>query len=114
MTRTWRDIQDDSSKANRIIVADSGLIVKAADPIDINFLGQRSPCQLAFAGRLCEPSIEIRFENAIEKSACLFRGGNPRQPKLLNQTVLECIKQSLDASFGLRRERKDRFNTQLS
>jgi hypothetical protein len=38
LTRTGRDIQNDPSKANRIIVADSGLIAKAADPLDVNSL----------------------------------------------------------------------------
>lgn len=55
------DIQDDASEANRIIVTYGSLIVKAADPIDIDSLGQRPPCRLAFSRALCKPCIEIGF-----------------------------------------------------
>jgi hypothetical protein len=70
----WWDIEDDACEANRIVVADSGLIAKAADPIDIESSGQRPPCGLAFFCRLGEPSIEISFEAAIEKHRRLVRG----------------------------------------
>src|SRR5690242_12200644 len=114
MSWPWWDIQNDSSQAHRIIVADHGLIAKAADPIDINSLGQGPPRGLAFPGRLGKARVEIGFERSVNKARPLFKRTNPCQLELLNQTVLQGIEQSFDASLGLRGECKDRFNAQLS
>ena len=54
MSWPWRDIENDSPEANCIIVADSGLIAKAADPIDINSLRQGPPGGLAFPRGFCK------------------------------------------------------------
>ena len=68
MSWPWWDIQNDSSQAHRIIVADHGLIAKAADPIDINSLGQGPPRGLAFPGRLGKARVEIGFERSVNKA----------------------------------------------
>jgi hypothetical protein len=83
-TRTGGDVQDDAAEANCIIVPDSGLIAKAADPIDIKSFGQRPPCRLALPRPLGKPRIEVRFKRAVEKRRSLLSCGNPGKPELLN------------------------------
>jgi hypothetical protein len=50
--RAGSNIENHSTQANRIVVADGGLVTKAADSIDIDCFGQSSPRWLAFFSRL--------------------------------------------------------------
>jgi hypothetical protein len=59
------------------IVAHRSLIAEAADPIDIEPLGQRPPGALAFSGGLGKARIEIGFERAVNKQGSVLRCADP-------------------------------------
>ena len=85
---------------------------KTAGPIDIDCFGQRTPGWLAFSGRFGKAGVEIGFERAVHKERRLLGAGDPCQPELLDQPILQSIKQPLHTSLGLRRECKDRLYTE--
>jgi hypothetical protein len=78
------DVEDHSSQPNRIIVAHLSLIAEAADPIDIEPLGQCPPGALAFSGWLGKARIEIGFERAVNKQGSVLRCADSCNPELLN------------------------------
>ena len=65
VARPGRDIEDHSRKSNCIVIADGSLVAETADPIDIEFFGQRAPSVLAFSGGLGKAAVEIGFERTV-------------------------------------------------
>jgi glucose/arabinose dehydrogenase len=85
VARAGRDVQDDSSKPDCIIVADGGLITKTTDPIDINSSlghGRHAAC-VCFAG-LANGALKSALKEPLRKTVA---GSGVEMPASLSSST---------------------------
>jgi hypothetical protein len=69
----WRNIQDQSSDPNGIVIADGRAIAEADDSIQIEILGDLSPGLLGIFGTYPETVVEAS-DKAFQEDIGLFKG----------------------------------------
>ena len=70
---TWRNIQDQSSDPDGIVIADGGCIAEADDSIQIKILGDLSPGLLGFSGTYPKTMVGTSYK-AFQEDIGLFKG----------------------------------------
>jgi len=76
-------------------------------------VGERAMRVLGLRRGLCEAMVE-RLAVVFQEGVGLLQGGQALQAQLLDQPVLDGLKQPLDAPLGLRRLSADGLNAQLA
>jgi hypothetical protein len=108
---TRRQIQNQTSNPNAVIIAHDRAIAEADDSIQIELWGKLAPGFFGFSGGDCKATIKP-WDKDFEKAIRCFKALDSFKTHLSDEAVLQGPKESFNSPFGLWGEGRDGLNAQ--